>query len=500
MAHRWCISSESSSLSESDPDSDFSLASSRKTSSTLLVEKSAPSTEPFKKEKCERKSSGNHDYNKTKGSKGAQLQKQDNEEPSYPGHTQGAGEIHPSGVQQVVITSIRATDLALGLRWIPAGFHAVVKADGAEYQTSNKSIHIDQAVVEWHEHILLPRDPSSKVRLSIYASFELGPMLCHRDLLHTFEISVGELLDRSERSHPIIFQPKQEDIVSACTSLFMMMGQGLSDPNDGGVFRSLITLTSHDMDNSTDLDQSINHFEWALDLCSANHSYRPAALFNLATAKFIHCQANTYLDFDIPISLFQDALDLRPTGHPDRPTTQLHLAISLLSRFAKQGFPTDAHTAEELLSEVFNVCHTNSHLCRAALMVIETSALHGSMDANAFQREQLAPSMLPLSLNQLVHRAEWCLQRDELCALDEVISLHYDALGYYNTGHTDRGQLLVNLALMLQTRFERRGNDKYLDQAIALQTEALALRPVSHTDQSGSLSNLATQLSFRFHY
>jgi hypothetical protein len=31
----------------------------------------------------------------------------------------------------------------------------VFKADGAEYQTSNKSVHVDQAVVEWHERILL---------------------------------------------------------------------------------------------------------------------------------------------------------------------------------------------------------------------------------------------------------------------------------------------------------------------------------------------------------
>jgi hypothetical protein len=33
--------------------------------------------------------------------------------------------------------AIRATDLTLGLRRIPAGFHVVFEADGAEYQTSN---------------------------------------------------------------------------------------------------------------------------------------------------------------------------------------------------------------------------------------------------------------------------------------------------------------------------------------------------------------------------
>ncbi|KAG1796582.1 CHAT domain-containing protein, partial [Suillus variegatus] len=216
--------------------------------------------------------------------------------------------------------------------------------------------------------------------------------------------------------------------------------------------------------NNTDLDQSITHFERALDLCPVDHPYRPAALFNLATANFISCQANgRYLDLDIPISLFQDALDLRPTGHPDRPTTQLHLAISLLSRFAKRGFQTDADMAEELLSEVLDVC--------GKPLLLRTISIHTS---GRMQNEPLD--------------------------LDEVISLHYDALRYYNTGHADRGQLLGNLAIMLQTRFERRGTGNDLDQAIALAREALSLHPVGHPDRSSSLNNLATLLSSHFQH
>ncbi|KAG1796011.1 CHAT domain-containing protein [Suillus plorans] len=177
--------------------------------------------------------------------------------------------------------------------------------------------------------------------------------------------------------------------------------------------------------NSVDLDQCINHFERALSLCPIDHPYRPAGLSNLATAKFIHCQANkTYCDIDIPLSLFQDALDLRPTDHPDRPITQLHLT----------------------------------------------------------------------------HQAWRCSQRDEPRDLDEVISLHYHALGYYNTGHTSRGRLLGNLAAMLQTRFERRGNDKDLDEAIALGGEALALCPVGHPDRSISLNDFAVQLAIHFNH
>ncbi|KAG2154165.1 CHAT domain-containing protein [Suillus bovinus] len=255
------------------------------------------------------------------------------------------------------------------------------------------------------------------------------------------------------------------------------------------------------MHNSRDLDQSINHFERASDLCPTDHPYRSAALFNLASAKFISCQAHgRYLDLDMPISLFQDALDLRPTEHPDRPITQLHLATALLSRFAKRRSQTDADAATELLSEVLDVCHANSYIYRAALIIIETSTLHsaGRIDANDLGQEGPAASMLPLSPNQLVQRAKRCLQIDEPRDLDEVISLHYDALGYYNIGHAYRGQLLSNLAIMLHTRFKRQGNDNDMDEAIALQMEMLALCPAGHPDRSASLNNLATQLSFRF--
>ncbi|KAG2083938.1 CHAT domain-containing protein [Suillus cothurnatus] len=516
MAHHRRVTFESSTSSESD----FSSASSHNPST---VENSAPTTEPLTGEKRKRESSEDDNANESKSSKRPRSQKREKEESSYPGHTQDSGEIHFSAVQQVIITAIHATDLTLGLLRIPAGFHVVVKTDGAEWQTSNKPVHVDQAVVEWNEPILLPCETSSKVRVSVYASYELSPMLCHGEILRTFEISVRELLDRSENSRPIIFQPKQGEVVSPCTSLFMTLEQRLSVENDAAVICPVTILTSRDMgalaaktdaghrllaryrrtQNSGDLDQSIKHFERASDLCPMNHPYRPAALFNLATAKLVSCQAGgRYLDLDIPINLFQDALDLCPIDHPDRTVTQLHLAIALLSRFTKRGFQTDADMAEELLREVLDACHADSHIHRAALIAFETSALHsaGSIDANDPEQEWPAASMLPLSPNQLAERVEWCLRRDEPHALDEVISLHYDALEYYNTGHAYRGQLLCNLSVMLITRFKRRSNDEDLDEAIALQREALTLFPVGHTDRSSSLNNLASQLSFRFEH
>ncbi|KAG1741631.1 hypothetical protein EDB19DRAFT_704070 [Suillus lakei] len=133
------------------------------------------------------------------------------EEPSHPEHPQDPGEIPQWNTMHdhdlcVICASIRidvlpqaihATDLTLGLRRIPADFHVIATTDDAKWQTSNTPVYVGQAVVEWNECILLP---ASKVRVSAYASFKLGPILSHRERLRTFEISIGRSLDRSEIS------------------------------------------------------------------------------------------------------------------------------------------------------------------------------------------------------------------------------------------------------------------------------------------------------------
>src|SRR6267154_3665885 len=255
--------------------------------------------------------------------------------------------------------------------------------------------------------------------------------------------------------------------------------------------------------NDRDLDESIKHFDQASNLCPVDHPCRSVALLNLATAKFISCQANgTYLDLDTPISLLQDTLDLRPTGHPDRPVTQLHLAIALLSRYSKRGFQADSDEGKELINQVRDFSHVNSHVYRAALLAVETFPLHTarSADVHDLGWEQPIGSMLPWSPNELGRRAQLCRDRDDPRALDEVISLHYDALQYYGTAHLLRPQLLCNLGVALITRFKRRGNDEDLDEALLLHREALALHPVGHPDRSPSLNNIANSLSTRFEH
>ena len=44
---------------------------------------------------------------------------------------------------------IRATDVALGLRRVPSGFHTVVHYNGLEWRTENKPSSTNDDVVEW---------------------------------------------------------------------------------------------------------------------------------------------------------------------------------------------------------------------------------------------------------------------------------------------------------------------------------------------------------------
>ncbi|KAJ8584166.1 TPR-like protein [Rhizopogon salebrosus TDB-379] len=107
--------------------------------------------------------------------------------------------------------------------------------------------------------------------------------------------------------------------------------------------------------------------------------------------------------------------------------------------------------------------------------------------------------MFPLSSDELAHRAERCQQIDDPHALDEVISLHYEALNHYGAGHAQHGYLLCNLSGALQLRFGRRGVGHDLDEAISFQREALSLFRVGHPGRPTSLGNLATALLARFH-
>jgi len=178
-----------------------------------------------------------------------------------------------------------------------------------------------------------------------------------------------------------------------------------------------------------------------------------------------------------------------------------------LSRFTKRGFHTDAAAAVtvELLNEVPDNFHAKRWIYSSAMVAIGTRNGHqpGDIDADDLQADKPISSMLPLSINDLVRRLKLCEQTDDPHALDEVISLHYEAMKYHGWTHSSRSVLLNNLSYALITRFGRRGSDKDLDEAIVLNREALTLRPVGHPDRPSSLNcgaSFALELNLGFKF
>ncbi|KAF8139603.1 hypothetical protein EV363DRAFT_1249426 [Boletus edulis] len=61
--------------------------------------------------------------------------------------------------KRFIITSIRATDMALGLRRLPAGFYTAVHHSGLEWRTENKCSFVNNDVVQWDGQIQMRDSP-----------------------------------------------------------------------------------------------------------------------------------------------------------------------------------------------------------------------------------------------------------------------------------------------------------------------------------------------------
>ncbi|KAF8127163.1 Alpha/Beta hydrolase protein [Boletus edulis] len=109
----------------------------------------------------------------------------------------------------MVITSIRVTDVALGLRQLPVrvGFYAMVHHSGLEWRTEIKSSSMNDDVVEWDGSIPIPPDLSVRVCLEVYAPFEFRPTLGTGEQLRNFTITVEQLFDCNAQVVPFSFFP-----------------------------------------------------------------------------------------------------------------------------------------------------------------------------------------------------------------------------------------------------------------------------------------------------
>ncbi|KAG2746782.1 hypothetical protein P692DRAFT_20739488 [Suillus brevipes Sb2] len=228
--------------------------------------------------------------------------------------------------------------------------------------------------------------------------------------------------------------------------------------------------------NAEDLDLAIALQREALALQPVGHPDRSTLLNDLTvqlSTRFDH--RGKAEDLDLAIALGREALALRPVGHTDRSSSLNNLAAQLSTRFDHRGNAED--------------------LDQAIALGREALALHpvGHPDR-------------PMSLYNLAAQLSTRFHhRGNAEDLDQAIALAREALALPPVGHPDRPTLLNNLAAQLSARFHHRGNAKDLDQAIALDweaialhREALALRPVGDKGRPSTLANLANILSTRF--
>ncbi|KAF8548780.1 hypothetical protein OG21DRAFT_1515937 [Imleria badia] len=365
---------------------------------------------------------------------------------------------------QVVITRIRAEDVAAGFRRMPVGFYVLIQFDATKRRTENKLVYLHDNVVEWDDRIQLPSEPSAKVKLSLCASFEFSPLLGNGETLRTVEISVGHLPDYT---HVVTFPPTQGGPLSPCSSFLITMERRLSHKSGAA------SDHDHDLDfeDSSDLAQltdqghnalfrcrddprkenvavAVEYFKRALSRCSNDHQCYAAALCNLARAHFIKCQIDRgSVELSTAISYYREALKLRRVGHPDRPGTLLHLAEVLLYRYGELGFQEFPGEIVELMSEVQASCSEDSHERRAADFALQTYALYQAICSCS------------------------------LADIDKSISGFRQAAREIPEDYFDKVERLSRLSLALWIRYEICGDLGSLNESIAIHEEGMLSTP-----------------------
>ena len=251
-----------------------------------------------------------------------------------------------------------------------------------------------------------------------------------------------------------------------------------------------------------------------MDLLPSAHGCRAAALFNLATARFINYQVDgTISDLDAAIASYREALALRPATLPDRPGTLLHLAQALLYRHGR--LQCESSVADKIEGVAAEGQHEGSYEHRASDLVVQMLKRYPSRytQLGAMQvfdetfvlgREalDLCPQGHPgrsMSLNNLADGLSFrSKQLGVMQDLNETIVLGREALDLCPQEHLDRPMSLNNLATFLSFRYKQLGAMEDLDEAIVLDREAFDLCPQGHLYRSMASGSLAVHLSTRY--
>ncbi|KAI9462573.1 CHAT domain-containing protein [Boletus coccyginus] len=448
------------------------------------------------------------------------------DQPQYVPSSSGAA-THTDEIEETVITSIRATDVALGLRRIPAGFYAVVRHSCLEWRTEHKRSSVNIDVVEWNGPIPIPSDPSATVCLEVYASFELQPTLGAGERLRELTITVEDLLDCSAKDVPFTLLPMDGDVVSPCSSILITAKHWRRKSNDPSGSTTLAphcstTESLGELEDATnqghrallryrkyrekrDLECSIEQFESALSICPLDHPCLAAAQSNLAMAKFILCQVeDTNASLEVPLGLYRNALAARPVGHLDRPSTMVQIAIVHFAQFGKQKDEVKRSRAEALLDEATELSSTDSHENRAAAFLLQLHAgrigdppVRADGQSSVEQHSALHSTDEDLGILsvQLLHRFE---RFGDLTDLQRAITALEELVRSTPIGDDQYSAALGNLGVALSYRFDHVGEPSDLEDAISRLRNAVGLNPHGHPDKPSHLTHLGNSFLARF--
>ncbi|KAI6097704.1 hypothetical protein EDD16DRAFT_589551 [Pisolithus croceorrhizus] len=376
------------------------------------------------------------------------------------------------------LVDIRAQNILSKLKRMPVGFHVLVESDGCRRRTQNKSIPLSDSGSEWEDEIPLPSNAFEKVRFTLYASFELQPMLGSGESLYSSETCVEQFVGGT---HLIPFSPGESGGPSLLITLVRRYSNHLEvalSGDDSNVdleeSSALVHETNsgqqallryHDTYQRKDLESAVQHFECAWRKCPSTHRCRAAVLVNLAKAKFIGYQADpTSANLDQLIPLYREALGLRLPGHPDRPATLLLLARALLICYEQQGCDESiADEINELVSKSRDFSE-DTHERRAANLVLET-----------LERYRIVKSGGLEEIDGLVHKLE--------------VSARVPPDGYF-----DVSQRLINLSTSLWRRYEKRGELDDLNRSLDINKQALQRLPAYDPDRLPGLRTLGAAL------
>ncbi|KAJ2924103.1 hypothetical protein H1R20_g12990, partial [Candolleomyces eurysporus] len=193
-----------------------------------------------------------------------------------------------------------------------------------------------------------------------------------------------------------------------------------------------------------DLEDSISMHREALELRPLLHPDRPESLNNLGNVLLDrHQRTGTTDDLEEGISMHREALELRPLPHPDRHHSLNNLGGGLLDRHRHAGAMADLEEAISLFRDVLELQPLPRPFTSAAL------------------------GNLVISLQAMYKKTH------TLSHLQEAIVHCGELLAYYHVGHQDRAKWLLELASLLQMRFDATGKED-LAKLTALKEEGPA--------------------------